>query len=168
MPLTERDPDAPVGPQPIPDDEVVPVRVEIPSIDVDSVLEDLARDENGILQPPVPEQAGWFTGGTVPGERGPAVIAGHVDSGVAGAVFRDLDELEPGAEVLVEMSDGETLTFRVDRAEVFGQAQAQFPSVEVYGPVPDRQLRLITCHSFDPDNRRYVDNLVVFATAVDS
>jgi len=165
--LGEPDPDAPLGPQPIPDAEIEPVRVRIPSIDVDSILEHLARDEQGVLQPPVvPEQAGWFAGGTVPGDRGPAVIAGHVDSGVAGAVFRDLDELEPGAEILVEMSDGEVLTFRVDRLEVFGQAQAQFPSVDVYGPVPDKQLRLITCHNFDPDNRRYVDNLVVFATAL--
>lgn len=162
--LREPAPDAPVGPQPIPEAADVPVRVRIPAIGVDSSLEDLVRSGEGVLQPPVvPELAGWFTGGTVPGDIGPAVIAGHVDSGVAGAVFRDLDQLEPGAEILVEMSDGEVVTFRMDRADVV--RQAQFPSVEVYGPVPDRQLRLITCHTFDPDNRAYVDNLVIFATA---
>lgn len=162
--LGERDPDAPVGPQPIPGADDVPVRVRIPDIGVDSSLEHLVRDADGVLQAPaVPEQAGWFSGGTVPGDRGPAVIAGHVDSGVAGAIFRDLDELEPGSEILVEMSDGEVHTFRVDRHAVV--QQAQFPSAEVYGPVPDRQLRLITCHTFSPEAGDYVDNLVVFATA---
>lgn len=163
LPLSTPDPDAPTGPQPIPETEVVPVSVRIPAIDVDTPLEDLERDESGVLQPPVvPESAGWFTAGTVPGDRGPAVIAGHVDSGVEGAVFRDLDELRPGDEILVEMSDGETLTFVMDRSAVV--PQAQFPSTEVYGPVPEPQLRLITCHTFDDGSRRYVDNLVVFAT----
>lgn len=163
LPLGTPDPDAPVGPQPLPETEVVPVSVQIPAIDVDTALEDLERDESGVLQPPVvPESAGWFTAGTVPGERGPAVIAGHVDSGVAGAVFRDLDELRPGDEILVEMSDGEILTFVMDRSAVV--PQAQFPSTQVYGPVPEPQLRLITCHTFDDGSRRYVDNLVVFAT----
>lgn len=161
----QRPDDAPTGPQALADEGVVPVRVSIEAIGVDSALEDLVT-EGGVLQPPVvPESAGWFTEGTVPGDRGPAVIAGHVDSGVAGAVFRDLDQLEPGDVVEVEMSDGTLQTFRVDRSSVVSQAQAQFPTSQVYGPVPDRQLRLITCHTYDPDRSAYIDNLVVFATA---
>lgn len=163
-PLTESVDGAPTGPQQLGDEGVVPVRVRIPAIDLDSPLEDLGTADGVLLPPDVPESAGWYTEGTVPGNRGPAVIAGHVDSGVAGAVFRDLDELADGDAVEVEMSDGTVLTFRVDRTQVVSQQQAQFPTSAVYGPVPDAQLRLITCHTFDPDRARYVDNLVVFAT----
>lgn len=165
-PLGEAADGAPTGPQELGDDGVVPVRVRIPAIDVRSSLEDLATSDGVLIPPVVPETAGWYTEGVVPGNRGPAIIAGHVDSGVAGAVFRDLDELGVGDEVEVEMSDGTVLTFRVDRTQVVSQAQAQFPTSDVYGPVPDAQLRLITCHTFDPDRARYVDNLVVFASLV--
>lgn len=164
QPLSDPVEGAPTGPQQLGDEGVVPVRVRIPAIEVDSPLEDLGTVDGVLLPPVVPETAGWYTEGTVPGERGPAIIAGHVDSGVAGAVFRDLDELASGDAVEVEMSDGTVLTFRVDRTQVVPQAQAQFPTSQVYGPVPDAQLRLITCHTFDPDRARYVDNFVVFAT----
>lgn len=165
-PLTDPVDGAATGPQQLGDDGVVPVRVRIGAIDVDSPLEDLATTDGVLIPPMVPESAGWYTDGVVPGERGPAVIAGHVDSGVAGAVFRDLDELTAGDAVKVEMSDGTVLVFRVDRAQVVSQAQAQFPTSAVYGPVPDAHLRLITCHTFDPARATYVDNLVVFATLV--
>ncbi|WP_158277087.1 sortase domain-bontaining protein [Serinibacter arcticus] len=64
--------------------------------------------------------------------------------------------------MLVDLSDGTTATFRVTHAEVV--PQAQFPTEVVYGPVPDAQLRLITCHTFDRAAGRYTQNLVVFAT----
>jgi hypothetical protein len=36
--------------------------------------------------------------------------------------------------------------------------------VAVYGPVPNAQLRLITCGgTFDPATGRYLSNVVVFA-----
>ncbi|GMA32337.1 class F sortase [Litorihabitans aurantiacus] len=156
---------AATGPQPIPAAEVVPTQVRIPEIGVTSGLENLVRNSERVLQDPaVPEVAGWYSEGTVPGQVGPSIIAGHVDSGVAGAIFRDLDQLTPGSEVLVDLSDGTTATFRVSHTQVV--PQAQFPTDVVYGPVPDAQLRLITCHGFDRDQRRYVENLVVFATLV--
>ncbi|WP_284252701.1 sortase domain-containing protein [Litorihabitans aurantiacus] len=139
--------------------------MRIPEIGVTSGLENLVRNSERVLQDPaVPEVAGWYSEGTVPGQVGPSIIAGHVDSGVAGAIFRDLDQLTPGSEVLVDLSDGTTATFRVSHTQVV--PQAQFPTDVVYGPVPDAQLRLITCHGFDRDQRRYVENLVVFATLV--
>lgn len=140
--------------------------MRIPAIEVDSALQNLVRDDQQVLNDPAdPLVAGWYSQGTVPGQRGPAVIAGHVDSGVAGAVFRDLDRLEPGEEIHVDLPDDSTQTFHVTRAETVPQALETFPTAEVYGPVPDAQLRLITCHTFDRGQGRYVDNLVVFATA---
>ena len=59
-----------------------PVSVSIPSIGVRSSLIPLALlPATGELAAPAEfDQAGWYADGPVPGEPGPAVIAGHVDS----------------------------------------------------------------------------------------
>jgi sortase (surface protein transpeptidase) len=140
-----------------------PVSVSIPAIGVRSSLEDLHRGAAGELDPPVDwDSAGWFSDGIVPGEVGPAVIAGHVDSPTSAAVFFRLDELVAGDEVHVRMSDGSTRTFTVDRSE--RAAKSAFPTSDVYGPTPTPQLRLITCDgTFDTATGHYTDNLIVFA-----
>ena len=140
-----------------------PVRVEIPAIGVSSGLEDLGRGAAGELDPPEDwDSAGWFADGIVPGQVGPAVIAGHVDSPTRAAVFFRLDELVAGDEIHVEMSDGSTRTFTVERSE--RAAKSAFPTSDVYGSAPTPQLRLITCDgTFDTATGHYTDNLIVFA-----
>lgn len=143
---------------------VVPTRVSVPSLGVDSGLEHLGLQDDGRIQPPVDWQsAGWYDRGVVPGATGPAVIAGHVDSPDGPAVFWDLAQLSPGDEVVVTLSDGSTRTFAVDRA--LHAAKADFPTSEVYRSTPTPQLRLITCAGdWDPVTGHYEDNLVVFAS----
>lgn len=140
-----------------------PVRVEIPAIGVSSGLEDLGRGAAGELDPPKDwDSAGWFADGIVPGQVGPAVIAGHVDSPTSAAVFFRLDELVAGDQVRVVMSDGTTRTFTVERSE--RAAKSAFPTSDVYGSAPTPQLRLITCDGvFDTRTGHYTDNLIVFA-----
>ena len=148
---------------PAPASNATPTRVTIPAIGVSSSLEDLHRGAAGELDPPKGwDNAGWFSDGIVPGQVGPAVIAGHVDSPTAAAVFFRLDELVPGDEIHVAMSDGTTRTFTVDRSE--RAAKAAFPTSDVYGTAPTPQLRLITCDgTFDTATGHYTDNLIVFA-----
>ncbi|MFJ7287793.1 class F sortase [Curtobacterium sp. NPDC098951] len=143
--------------------DATPVRVTIPAIGVSSSLEDLHRGAAGELDPPKDwDSAGWFSDGIVPGEVGPAVIAGHVDSPTAAAVFFRLDELVPGDAIHVAMSDGSTRTFTVERSE--RAAKSAFPTSDVYGTAPTPQLRLITCDgTFDTATGHYTDNLIVFA-----
>ena len=138
-----------------------PVRVLIPSIGVDSSLERLRRDGRGVLAAPAfADEAGWWSGGVVPGQVGAAVIVGHLDTIQGDAVFVDLRRLRPGDGIEVRMSDGRTVRYRVDRSHVVDKAL--FPSKDVYGATPDAQLRLITCSEpFDPVAKTYTDNLVV-------
>lgn len=145
---------------------LVPTRVLIPSIGVDANLELLSRDETGWIQPPaIVDEAGWYQDGVVPGEIGPAVIAGHVDSRIGPGVFLDLGALQPGAEVSVTLSDGSSVAFAVTRS--ISVPKEQFPTDEVYGPTPTAQLRLITCGGvFDDAYGHYVDNVVVYASRV--
>ncbi|WP_231502959.1 class F sortase [Blastococcus sp. URHD0036] len=142
-----------------------PVRVRVPGIGVDSPLERLGIDGSGALQTPADyDLAGWFTGGPAPGDVGPAVLAGHVDSTRGPAVFWRLRDLVPGDEVFVDRADGTTGRFTVTRVE--RHPKDAFPTDEVYGPTTGAELRLITCGGdFDRSVRSYRDNVVVFASA---
>ena len=108
-------------------------------------------------------EAGWFADGPNPGETGPAVIAGHVDSTRGPAVFYRLKDLQAGNDIVVTRVDGTTVTFRVARVETY-EKQA-FPTAAVFGPTPDAELRLVTCGGdFDWSKHSYKSNVVVYAT----
>ncbi len=141
---------------------IVPTRLEIPSIGVDAtILElDLRGDE-----PQVPanfDDTGWYQQTRLPGEIGPSVIAGHIDSVNGPAVFVNLDKLVPGDQIAVSNRDGETRTFVVTHT---GQYPKTDLPTEVFGfdkPLPE--LRLITCGgTFNPTSGHYRDNYVVYA-----
>jgi hypothetical protein len=149
-----------------PSDAPEPVSVALPRLGVHSVLDPLQLQPDGELQaPPRWDVAGWYVGGPRPGERGPAVVAGHVDGPDGPAVFWRLEELRPGDRVEVRRADGSTAVFAVTRSLVV--PKDDFPTAEVYGPTPHAELRLITCDgAFDRGSGHYLDNLVVFATEV--
>ena len=140
-----------------------PARVRIPRLGVDAPVVDLGKNPDGTLEVPDWQDAGWWARGPQPGERGPAVIVGHVDSTAGPAVFYRLRELVPGHVVEIDLDDGGTTRFVVQRMERF--PKDAFPTLDVYGLTPGPELRLITCDGeFDRSTGHYVDNLVVFAT----
>ncbi|CAA9209089.1 MAG: putative secreted protein [uncultured Blastococcus sp.] len=143
-----------------------PVRVRVPAIGVDSELMELGLQDDGSLEvPPAGFPAGWYTGAPMPGEIGPAVMAGHVDWNGSPGVFYDLRSLVAGDEITVTREDGSTVSFAVVSVEQF--AKEAFPTEAVYGDLDHPGLRLITCGgSFDPSERSYTDNIVVFAELV--
>jgi Sortase domain len=140
-----------------------PVQVSIPSIGVRAPLVPLGLNPDRTLEVPKNfDDAGWWTGGPRPGERGPAVIAGHVDSYTGPAVFYRLRELRPGDAVVVLRRDGTRARFTVQRSEQY--PKDRFPTARVYGQTPGPALRLITCGGeFDDSTGHYLDNTVVYA-----
>jgi len=143
----------------------LPVRIQIPSIGVDAPLIGLGLDAHRALEVPKRfDVAGWWSGGSRPGERGPAVIAGHVDSTTGPAVFYELGKLGRGAAVIVRRRDGTSVRFTVQGRQRY--AKDHFPTARVYGPTRRPALRLITCSGqFDYSTRHYLDNTVVYASA---
>jgi sortase (surface protein transpeptidase) len=154
----------PTAGDPAPAGTAAPQRLRIPDIDVDAALQLLHLQPDGTLAPPQGwVDAGWYGDGTRPGDTGPAVIAGHVDSRRGPAVFYKLRELEAGDRIEV-VRGGRTIRFTVISTAWY--PKNTFPNDQVYGPTPDRQLRLITCGGvFDHRLRSYKDNLVVYAVA---
>jgi Domain of unknown function (DUF4397)/Sortase domain len=140
-----------------------PLRLSVPSIGIDTALTGIDLDAAGALVPPSDDSlAGWYRSGPEPGETGPAVITGHVDSTTGPAVFFRLRQLAAGDAVVVTRADGSTLRFTVARVERY--PKTAFPAAEVYAPTPMPELRLITCGgAFDRAARSYLDDVVVYA-----
>jgi hypothetical protein len=149
----------------------VPLTLDIATIGVHTELMSLGLNPDGtVTLPPLKGDApaGWYKYLATPGEFGPAVILGHVDSARDGpAVFYRLRELRPGDRISVSRADGSTAVFTVRSLAKY--SKNHFPSKAVYGPVAGPQLRLVTCGgSFDPVRRRYRDNIVVYASLTGS
>jgi LPXTG-site transpeptidase (sortase) family protein len=153
---------------PAPTPVALPVSVSIQAIDVQSDLITLGLNPDGTLAVPEPgpdyDKAAWFDGSPRPGEIGPAVIEGHVDSAANGpSVFYSLGELVAGDRVDVTREDGSLVAFVVDEVRVV--PKDDFPTLDVYGNTDGPELRLITCGGpFDSSAGSYVDNVVVFAS----
>ncbi|GGH90797.1 class F sortase [Arthrobacter liuii] len=143
-----------------------PVAMEVPSIGLRTELLSLGLRPDGSLE--VPQDtgngapAGWYSGSPTPGERGPAVVLGHVNAlGGHKGVFADLRRLAPGAEVSVARADGSTAVFVIDHGATY--SKENFPTVEVYGNTAGSELRLITCDGYDPTTGLFEDNFVIYA-----
>lgn len=145
-----------------------PVSFTIPSIGAGSDLLSLGLRENGSLEVP-PDGPGapasWYNQSPTPGERGPAVLLGHVNATDGGpGVFADLRSLKPGDRIDVKRADGSTASFEVTRGEQY--PKDDFPTGTVYGYTPEAEIRLITCDGYDPATGLFDDNYVIFAKLV--
>ncbi|MFJ1649133.1 sortase domain-bontaining protein [Streptomyces sp. NPDC088258] len=165
----------------VPDMSSAPVRLRIPALGVDAGVLPLALDESGTLDAPGFRHAmevGWYAHGPRPGEPGPAVLVGHRDApanpgtvpvvggrdDIKNAVFARLGRLRPGDAVEAELGDGRRVRFRVTSVDTY--PTGAFPTELVYGPVPDPQLRLITCGGVIDAEGHWDSNVVVGAAAV--
>lgn len=162
---TTADPAPPSAPAPL--GPSVPARISIPAIGVDSVVNRIGLSSDGTLKVPQPgprlNQAAWFEKSPTPGQPGPSIIEGHVDSESGPSVFFKLGSIRPGQRILVTRSDGTRLTFVVDGVRNY--LKSKFPTRLVYGAkdLSTPALRLITCSQFDTATRHHIGNAVVFA-----
>jgi len=143
-------------------------RVRIPAIRVDAPLMPVGLDVDGWVTAPPPDDpnlAGWFTGAVSPGEKGTAVIVGHVDNRRGPAVFFGLGALKKGNRIEVQRKDGKTAAFEIYGIEVF--AKSSFPGDRVYGSKDAAELRVITCGGGFSKQHGYDGNVVVFARLVE-
>jgi LPXTG-site transpeptidase (sortase) family protein len=140
-----------------------PVWLDVPSVAIHTRLVELGLNPDATLEvPSEPMLAGWYTGSPTSGERGPSVIAGHVDSYETGpAVFYRLGQVETGARIDVTREDGVIAHFTVTAVRAY--AQSDFPTQTVYGNTSRATLRLITCGDWNDESQEYDGNVVVFA-----
>jgi LPXTG-site transpeptidase (sortase) family protein len=147
-----------------------PVHLSIPAIGVETPVFPIGLASDGTLAVPQPgprlDTAAWFENSPTPGQPGPSIIEGHVDSVDGPSVFLRLGAIKPGDRVVVDRADGRTLTFEVNAVRDF--LKSEFPTQLVYGgdQLSEPTLRLITCSDFDASIHHHVGNEVVFAHLV--
>lgn len=142
----------------------LPVRITAPSVYLDATFEPpLGLAEDGSADVPDSfEEVGWYKYSPTPGELGPAVIFGHVDSYKGPAVFFGIGRLAENDPIYITREDGTTATFRV--VSIGRYEQQEFPKELVYGDIDHAGLRLITCSGvFDHGTQKYSHNTVVYA-----
>ena len=144
-----------------------PLTISIPALHLTSRVNPIGLAEDGTIAVPQPgpllDQAAWFQNSPTPGQPGPAIIEGHVDTEAGPSVFFELGDVVPGQKILVTRADGKRLTFTVDAVRDY--LKSRFPTEVVYGAkdLSTPALRLITCSQFDPATRHHEGNQVVFA-----
>lgn len=148
-----------------------PTRIDIPAIDVHHTLIGLGHNPDGSVQVPSLDDVavpGWDTLSPAPGQQGPAVIVGHVDSAEQGrGVFYDLGALRPGDTFTVTRADHTAAVFEITGVDEY--AKDDFPTLTVYGNTAGAEARLITCGgTFDEQSGDYESNIVAYARLVDS
>jgi Sortase domain len=151
-----------------------PASISIPAIGVTSKLMEVGLNPDGTIQvpplndPPLTNEAAWYKYSPTPGQPGPSIIEGHVDSASGGpSVFFRLGALKPGNLVDVTLADGQAAVFKISAVRSY--LKSQFPTSTVYGFTDYASLRLITCGgSFDKQSGHYTSNVVAFASLVSS
>lgn len=144
-----------------------PKHLSIKSLGLEVPVEKVGIKSDKTMEvPPLFEHVtGWYKLGPSPGEIGPAVIVGHVDTYKGPSVFYRLKELKAGDVITVKRADNRTVKFKVVGLKQF--SQDKFPTKEVYGNIDYAGLRLITCGgTFNEQTQRYTANTVVFARLV--
>jgi sortase (surface protein transpeptidase) len=142
------------------------VSIAIPAAEVEARVVPVGLWPDRTMEVPAVDLAGWYEVGPRPGEAGPAVIVGHVDSRSGPAVFFRLGELRRGDRIVVGQAGGAARSCVVKRVE--RSAKVALPVERIWNPTRQPLLRLMTCGgSFDRSSGHYRDNVIVFAQADD-
>lgn len=155
--------------RPVPQNRVVhpaspglPVNLVIPAINVNADIQHVGVDIKGDMAVPSTSfDVGWFKLGSRPGEKGSAVISGHIDgnAGEAG-VFNNLHKIEMGDTLIIYDDKGAMTTFVVREKRIYNPGYAE----EVFSSNDTAHLNLVTCDGvWDSNKKSYTKRLVVFA-----
>ncbi len=145
-----------------------PLRLLIPSIKVDANIQRVGITKSGNMAPPSNfTDAGWYKLGTIPGQVGSAVIAGHVDNALSlPGVFSRLQDVRVGDSVYIDTEGGERLRFKVTDATVYNYKDV--PTDMIFNQTGKARIRLITCGgTWVQSDKSYDERLVVTAELID-
>ncbi|MEO8082791.1 MAG: class F sortase [Ardenticatenales bacterium] len=141
-----------------------PVRLRIPAVGIDAVIERAGRDSEGKVDvPKISRNVAWFNESALPGQSGKtSVISGHLDDPYGPAVFYKVRMLVPGDEVEVTYQNGKRFVFVVEAKERYAFDRA--PVQKIFGATARRMLNLITCDgAWNSGQANYNQRLVVYS-----
>lgn len=145
-----------------------PTKITIPSINLEADFETpLGVDKDNNMKAPVNfNKVARYLYAPTPGELGPAVVLGHVDSKEGPAIFYSLGQIKKEDEIIITREDNKKLTFEI--FEIERVKQNYFPTEKVYGNISYAGIRLITCSGYyDRGSLRYSHNLILYGKLVE-
>jgi sortase (surface protein transpeptidase) len=154
------------SPRPLAAGLQVPVELQIPSISVDSIVEQVGMDKQGDMG--VPRQlddVAWYSPGVAPGQPGDAVIDGHKDNAYGSrGVFWSLGQLKVGDEIDVVMTNHSKLRFTVAQVRTVAY-DAKPMTLGLFAAGGPARLTLISCTGqVNAQRTAYLQRLIVDAT----
>ncbi len=145
--------------------QLQPVGLTIDGIGVSDPIRAVGLEENGELEVPDVDEIGWYRYGAAPGERGATVLAAHVYWNDRRGPFHKLGRMEPGDLMELQLVDGSVRTYAVVERTMYDKDS--LPNDRIWRRTGPETLVLITCGgSFNPEIRRYRQNIVVYAVPV--
>ena len=118
------------------------IRIQVPAIEVDAPV----VQGDGWEQ--LKKGVGQHVGGVNPGEKGKLVLSAHND--VFGEIFRDLDRLKPGDEIILHTGQ-RSFTYLVTGTKV-----VEPTDVDVMEQSGRSEVTLISCYPYMVDDQRIV------------
>lgn len=146
--------------------ELNPVRLCIPSVELSTKIVPVHVMPDGRLGVPKSSQvAGLFVDGVMPGQRGNALISGHVDNYKGPAVFYPLKKLQPGAYIFLFDEKNNYLMYEVMEVESYFTKDA--PLQRIFGDTSEYRMNLITCTGkYNRNKKEHEQRLVVYTRLV--
>lgn len=149
-----------------------PIRIVIPAVSIDGNVIPVGIGKTGNMAVPVKfSDVGWYRYGPVPGQKGNAVMAGHVDNGSGEpGTFYNLKNVKVGDEVFVENTLGEKIKFVVKAIRLVDYSNPSKEDMDsIFGKSDQEHLNLITCEgTWIPEKKTYSNRLVIFTERVTS
>lgn len=145
-------------------EQSTPVRLHVPAAGVAVPIDAVGVDDAGQMEiPDAGDRAGWFRHGAAPGDgAGSVVLASHVDTRDGPGAFSLLGSAQAGDEVVVDLSDGTSVTYVL--REAARVAKSELPVDEIFRRDGPAVLRLVTCAGpWDLAASSYTDNVVLTA-----
>jgi sortase (surface protein transpeptidase) len=143
-----------------------PVRIEIDTIDVARFpIRAIGLEPDGQMEIPDETEIGWYQYGATAGRPGATVLAAHVSWNRTAGPFARLGTVDPGARIAVTLDDGSVRTYEVVERAIYGKLE--LPRERLWRNTGPEELVLITCGGdYNPEIRRYRENIVVYAVPV--
>ena len=145
----------------------LPARLSIPALEIDTAIEHVGINAKGNMAAPrLYAEVAWYKYGARPGDKGSAVVAGHLDNGFGlDGVFKNLDGLQVGDDIFVTTEEGEELHFVVSSVATYPYEEV--PVEELFARADKAHLNLITCKGeWIKDAKTYSERLVVYTVLV--
>lgn len=143
-----------------------PKRLLIPSLGINVNVQHVGLNASGAMDVPSnTTDVAWFKLGVRPGQKGNAVVAGHLDSANGKAVFWDLNKLQVASDIYIIDENDNRWQFKVVGSELIDEENGSLESV--FGRSDKARLNLITCGGvWNKEKKNYSQRLVVFTEAM--